>query len=212
MGTTPAPIHCRGSISKLIYILDGLRVKTFSANFIFGWTIPLKTATQKARKKLLAFWTFDFHIYFFLCNLFFICNRCGNGFSAGAINADHRNNGTIFIYLSVHFLITWETPSNELLEVSFQVHVYSLLICNNHFENHIICSKSARASRQMLPVNVAVTVSAISASMNTRNQLGGRHLDPPFTDGETLDVLVFLQSDIRFRTTKCKPTAIWHII
>lgn len=77
---------------------------------------------------------------------------------------------------------------------------------------HIICPKSARASRQMLPGNVAVTVSAISTPMNTRHQPGGRHLDPPFTDGETLDVLVFQQSDIRFKTTKCKPTAVWHII
>ncbi len=51
-----APIHCRGSIgeqvmqcyisptlfwwiNKPIYILDGLRVNTISANFIFMWTI-----------------------------------------------------------------------------------------------------------------------------------------------------------------------------
>ncbi|KAL1260576.1 hypothetical protein QQF64_008403 [Cirrhinus molitorella] len=30
-------------------------------------------------------------------------------------------------------------------------------------------------------VNVEVTVSAISAPMNTRNQLGGHRMDPPFT-------------------------------
>ncbi|KAF4103978.1 hypothetical protein G5714_014965 [Onychostoma macrolepis] len=59
--------------------------------------------------------------------------RCGNGFIAGVIYADHWNN--------------------------------------------------ARASRQMLSVNVAVTMSAISAPMNNHNQLGGRHLDPPSTDG-----------------------------
>ncbi len=85
----------------------------FQQIFIFGWTIPLKTATQKAGKKLLALYTFFLMELFF----FFFCNRRGNGFSAGAINADYRNNGTIFIYLSVHFLITWETQSNELLEV-----------------------------------------------------------------------------------------------
>ncbi len=64
----------------------------------------------------------------------------------------------------------------------------------------------------MLPVNVELTMSAISDSMNTRNQLGYHHLDPPFTEGETLDVLVVQQSDIRFRTTKYKPTTVWHII
>ncbi len=85
------------------------------------------------------------------------------------------------------------------------------IYCNEHFENHIICSKSARTSLQMLPVNVAVTVSAISDSMNTRNQLGYHHLDPPFTEGETLDILVFQQRDISFRTTKCKLTAVWNI-
>ncbi len=86
------------------------------------------------------------------------------------------------------------------------------IYCNEHFENHIICSKSARTSLQMLPVNVELTMSAISESMNTRNQLGYRHMDPPFTEGETLDVLVVQQSDIRFRTTKYKPTAVWNII
>ncbi len=156
--------------------------------FIFGWTNPL-----------------------IICfpNFFFICNRSGNGFSSVVINADSWNDGKIFIYLSVHFLMT---SSNVLLEVSFLMYVCSLFICNEHYENHIIFSNSAQASLQMLPVNVAVTVSAISASMDTRNQLGGCHLDPPFTEGETLDVLVFQQSDIRFRTTKCKPTAVWHII
>ncbi|KAF4103976.1 hypothetical protein G5714_014963 [Onychostoma macrolepis] len=62
--------------------------------------------------------------------------RCGNGFSTGAIDTDHRNN--------------------------------------------------ARASRQMLLVNVAVTMSAISAPMNNHNQLGDRHMDPPSTDGYAL--------------------------
>ncbi|KAK2881587.1 hypothetical protein Q8A67_018855 [Cirrhinus molitorella] len=62
--------------------------------------------------------------------------RCGNGFSAGVINADRQND--------------------------------------------------AQASRQMLPVSVAVTVSAISAPMDTQNQLGAHRMDPPFTDGYVL--------------------------
>ncbi len=62
-----APIHCRWSIgeqvikcyispnlfwwrSKLIYILEGLRVRKFSANFNFWWTIHL---TQQAQNKMI---------------------------------------------------------------------------------------------------------------------------------------------------------------
>ncbi len=43
-----APIHCgdplvsKGCNAKLLQILDGLRISTFSPNFHFGLTIPFK--------------------------------------------------------------------------------------------------------------------------------------------------------------------------
>lgn len=44
----------------------------------------------------------------------------------------------------------------------------------------------AQASPQMLPVNVSVIISGMTSTMNTHNQLGGRHMDPYFTDGYAL--------------------------
>ncbi|KTG06696.1 hypothetical protein cypCar_00036065, partial [Cyprinus carpio] len=44
----------------------------------------------------------------------------------------------------------------------------------------------AQSSPQMLPVNVSVTISGMTAPMNTRNQLGARHMDPYFTYGNAL--------------------------
>ncbi|KAL1260575.1 hypothetical protein QQF64_008402 [Cirrhinus molitorella] len=56
--------------------------------------------------------------------------------------------------------------------------------CGNGFSSGVIneaIGNDDQPSRQMRPVNAEVTVSAISAPMNNRNQLGGHRMDPPFT-------------------------------